>query len=119
MGFTSGGDEDVFASLVAAGKCDNVWAICMKEGSKSNGTITIGGVDERLSVGGKVNYVPDVGFGFHSVQVESITLTTSKSHIGKEKKQLMAPLSNDIPVNSAAILDTGTNILCTPMNAQF
>ena len=76
MGFTSGGDEDVFASLVAAGKCDNVWAICMKEGSKSNGTITIGGVDERLSVGGKVNYVPDVGFGFHSVQVESITLTT-------------------------------------------
>ena len=46
MGFTSGGDEDVFASLVAAGKCDNVWAICMKEGSKSNGTITIGGVDE-------------------------------------------------------------------------
>jgi hypothetical protein len=118
MGFTSGGDEDVFASLVAAGKCDNVWAICMKEGSKSNGTITIGGVDERLSVGGKVNYVPDVGFGFHSVQVESITLTTSKSHIGKEKKQLMAPLSHDIPVNSAAILDTGTNILLAPTNVM-
>ena len=49
MGFTSGGDEDVFASLVAAGKCDNVWAICMKEGSKSNGTITIGGVDMEPS----------------------------------------------------------------------
>ena len=104
MGFTQGGKEDVFASLVAAGKCENVWAMCMYEGSKSNGTITIGGVDERLSVNGTVQYVADVGLGFHSVQVESLALD------GKE----------DIQVGEAAILDTGTNVLLAPtkvMNA--
>ena len=103
-GIYKGGKEDVFASLVAAGKCENVWAMCMYEGSKSNGTITIGGVDERLSVNGTVQYVADVGLGFHSVQVESLALD------GKE----------DIQVGEAAILDTGTNVLLAPtkvMNA--
>ena len=110
MGFTSGGNEDVFQSLVAAGKCDNVWALCMFEGSKSNGTITIGGVDARLSVDGKVDYVDDVGFGFHSVQVESITVTDN----GGSNKTV----TSNIPVNSAAILDTGTNILLAPTSVM-
>ena len=48
MGFTMGGEENVFSQLVSAGKVENVWAICMKAGSKSNGTLTIGGVDPRL-----------------------------------------------------------------------
>ena len=75
MGFTMGSKENVFASLVADGKCDNIWALCINnDGLKSNGTITIGGVDERLSIDGKVNYVEDVGLGFHSVQVKSLTI---------------------------------------------
>ena len=101
MGFTGGGSEDVFAQLVAANKCDNVWALCMYKGTKSNGTITIGGVDERLS-DGAIGYVKDVGFGFHSVQVDSITLAGGNS------------TSASIDVNEAAILDTGTNILLAP-----
>jgi hypothetical protein len=103
MGFTQGGSEDVFATLVAANKCDNVWAMCMYEGSKSNGTITIGGVDESLS-NGTIEYVKDVGLGFHSVQVDSLTLDGGDT----------------IEVGEAAILDTGTNILLAPtkvMNA--
>jgi hypothetical protein len=106
MGFTQGGKEDVFASLVAAGKCDNVWAMCMYEGKKSNGTITIGGVDKRLS-NGTVQYVPDVGFGFHSVQVDSITLNTAGGGT-----------SPSISVGSAAILDTGTNVLLAPSSVM-
>jgi hypothetical protein len=73
MGFTGGGRQDVFADLVAAGDCEKVWAICMHEGSVSNGTLTVGGVDPRLS-DGEVAYVPDAGHGFHAVSVAAITL---------------------------------------------
>jgi hypothetical protein len=103
MGFTGGGSEDVFGSLVNAGLCDNVWGMCMHEGSKSNGTLTIGGVDPRLSVDGDVSFVPDVGFGFHSVQVASLNLG------GGDNSTAVS-----IKVNAAAILDTGTNILLLP-----
>ena len=69
--------------------------------------ITIGGVDERLSVNGAVTYVPDVGFGFHSVQVESLTLAGAGASNSTSK-------ATNIPVGEAAILDTGTNILLAP-----
>ena len=101
MGFTSGGPENVFAQLVAGNKCDNVWAMCMYQGKKSNGTITIGGVDPLLST--DMTYVPDVGFSFHSVQVKSLTLGAG-----------INASSASIQVNEAAILDTGTNILLAP-----
>lgn len=100
MGFTMGGKKNVFAQLVENGKCDNVWAMCMSEGSKSNGTITIGGVDERLAVDGKVPYVSDVGLGFHSVRVNSLDLAGS--------------VGASIEVGASAILDTGTNVLLLP-----
>ena len=93
----------MFGSLVNAGLCDNVWGMCMHEGSKSNGTLTIGGVDPRLSVDGDVSFVPDVGFGFHSVQVASLNLG------GGDNSTAVS-----IKVNAAAILDTGTNILLLP-----
>ena len=67
MGFTSPSDKNVFSQLVDAGLCENIWAMCMTEGTKSNGTITIGGVDPRLS--DNVDYVDDSGEGFHSVHV--------------------------------------------------
>merc|ERR1719230_2204269 len=95
MGFTDGGNENVFAQLVAADLCDNVWALCMYEGRHSNGTLTIGGVDSRLS--DPVVYVPDSGVMFHSVHVASMKL-------GK----------NELKVDQSAILDTGTNVLLLP-----
>lgn len=102
MGFTMGGDENVFSQLVAAGKVKNVWALCMKAGSKSNGTLTIGGVDPRL-VDGAVQYVPDAGRGFHSVSVKSLS-------VGGGANSSVA----SIDVGEAAILDTGTNVLLLP-----
>jgi len=96
MGFTQGGAGNVFAQLVAAKKCDNVWALCMYEGSESNGTLTIGGVDPRLSEEA-VAYVPDSGDGFHSVKVASFRLGNST-----------------LQVDESAILDTGTNVLLVP-----
>jgi len=110
MGFTQGGKEDVFAQLVAAGKCDNVWSICMHEGSVSNGTLTIGGVDPRLS--DKVDYVKDVGQGFHSVHVESITI--GGSSVTASSPASPADVGSVVQVGKAAILDTGTNILLVP-----
>ena len=102
VGFTSGGQEEVFGQLVRNRKCDNVWAICMHHGSHSNGTLTLGGVDSRLS-DGPVVYVPDSGSHFHEVAVASFTLAGS-SH------QPAASIS----VQSDAILDTGTNVLLLP-----
>merc|ERR1719201_296307 len=106
MGFTMGGDKNVFASLVKAGHCDNVWAMCMYEGSKSNGTLTIGGADPRLSVDGKVSYVPDSGRGFHEVRVQSLQLTFPTAGGNTQGVNV-----DTIPIDQSAILDTGTNIL--------
>jgi len=107
MGFTEGGKKNVFAQLVANGKCDNVWSICMYEGTKSNGSITIGGVDPRLS--DNVQYVPDAGVGFHAVEVKSMSLNgATGSHT----------VSSSIPVNQGAILDTGTNVLLVPSSVR-
>merc|ERR1712178_258111 len=96
MGFTQGGASNVFAQLVADGKCDNVWALCMYEGTESNGTLTIGGVDPRLSEE-PVAYVPDSGIFFHSVKVASLKLGSAT-----------------LQVHQGAILDTGTNVLLVP-----
>ena len=112
MGFTMGLKENVFAELVAQGKADNVWAICMNDGPISNGTITIGGVDERfVASGSKVEYVPDSGRGFHSVTVASITLGGQRAGGHKERSTTAA---TTIPVNEIGILDTGTNVLLLP-----
>eukprot|EP00404_Azadinium_spinosum_P001649 CAMPEP_0180427830 /NCGR_PEP_ID=MMETSP1036_2-20121128/6517_1 /TAXON_ID=632150 /ORGANISM="Azadinium spinosum, Strain 3D9" /LENGTH=203 /DNA_ID=CAMNT_0022433435 /DNA_START=442 /DNA_END=1053 /DNA_ORIENTATION=- len=91
-----GGSSNVYKQLVDAGKCDNVWALCMYEGSQSNGTLTIGGADARLA-DGPIIYVPDSGLGFHSVSVASLKLGDSTIQVGQN-----------------AILDTGTNVLLLP-----
>jgi len=96
MGLAGEGGKDVFATLVAAGKCANVWGLCMYEGRVSNGTLSIGGVDARLA-DGEIAYVPDSGFAFHSVDVESIALAGTQ-----------------LGIKQAAILDTGTNVLVLP-----
>jgi hypothetical protein len=116
MGFTMGLKKNVFASLVEAGKSANVWAMCMNDGSKSNGTITIGGVDDRfVATGKKVEYVKDSGRGFHGVTVVSITLSPAAGASGRtEIPTRVAAPDASIPVNENAILDTGTNILLLP-----
>ncbi|CAE8598500.1 unnamed protein product [Polarella glacialis] len=98
VGFTRNGKdgEGVFRNLVAAGKAYNAWAMCMHEGSHSNGTITIGGVDGRLS-DGPIQYVPDTGDGDYEVKVETLVLGETT-----------------IKLNQNSILDTGTNILLLP-----
>lgn len=97
MGFTMGGEGNVFSRLVAGGACANVWAVCMKRGARSNGTLTIGGVDRRLSEG-PVHYVPDVGENFRAVSVASLTLGAH----------------SPVVVGQPAVLDTGTNVLLLP-----
>lgn len=96
IGFTMGGSSNVHQQLVALGKCDNVWALCMYEGSQSNGTLTIGGADARLS-DGPIAYVLDAGAMFHSVSVASLKLGGTTIQVGQ-----------------SAILDTGTNVLLLP-----
>ena len=63
MGFigSDSSKHSVFSALVTAGAvAEDVWAICLSPGSKSNGTITLGGVDPRL-MSGPVAYSPDTG----------------------------------------------------------
>jgi len=97
MGFTGSGDLNVFSQIVKSGACDNVWAMCMYQGQVSNGTLTIGGADERLS-DGPITYVPDVGRGM------------GNPHSGVSVLQLTVGVET-IPVNQTGWLDTGTNVL--------
>jgi len=93
MGLGGFDGEDVLATLANAGKCDRIWGLCMHEGRISNGTMTVGGVDEQLA-DGPINYVPNTGFIYDTVDVSSMSVG------GKM-----------IAVNDGAILDSGTNIL--------
>merc|ERR1719469_869157 len=69
----------------------------MYQGQNSNGTLTIGGVDERLSEG-PITYVPDVG------------RRTGDPHSGVTVSQLKVG-GHSISVNQTGWLDTGTNVL--------
>ena len=69
--------------------------------------MTVGGVDTRLvAAGSQVEYVPDSGHGFHSVHVAALSVGSGG--------QISGVGSADIPVESNAILDTGTNVLLLP-----
>lgn len=110
MGFTGTDKKNVFSQLVSAGLAEDKWAICLAKGSKSNGTLTIGGVDERLIADGAelglVKNVAGSATGFYSVAVPGgITLN------GTGGKPI------DGIDNHAAILDTGTNVLLLPDQA--
>ena len=90
----------------------------MHHGSHSNGTLTLGGVDTRLS-DGPIAYVPDSSArGFHSVDVGTFKLShavvdaAAPAARAARAAPVRAPVS--VPVNAAAILDTGTNVLLLP-----
>lgn len=78
----------------------------MVEGSTSNGTLTVGGVDHRLHTD-NISYVPDSGLGFHSVKVAAL-------NIGDNNSSATA----SIQVGESAILDTGTNVLLLPSHVR-
>jgi hypothetical protein len=85
--------EDVLATLVRAGKCDHIWGLCMHEGKHSNGTMTVGGIDETLAKE-TIKYVPDTGLIYPNLDVSSLSIA-----------------GQEVSVKDSAILDSGTNIL--------
>jgi len=93
MGLGGFDGEDVLATLAKAGKCDHVWGLCMHEGSHSNGTMTVGGIDKTLAKEA-IKYVPDTGFLYPNFDVSSLSIA-----------------GQEVPVKDSAILDSGTNIL--------
>lgn len=98
MGFIGSGPSTVFAQFVAANIVENIWGLCINDsGSKANGTLTLGSVDDRLYKG-TVTYVPyPPRSGYYAVPVLGGTVAGSKVAISGLK--------------SEAILDSGTNIL--------
>ena len=99
MGFIGNGNRNVFAQLVKGNKVDAIFAVCFNNnGSKSNGTLTLGGIDPNLYTG-IMQYVPRKGH-FYGVDVLSFT-------IGGNKKPIQG-------LSAESILDTGTNILLLP-----
>merc|ERR1719238_2182037 len=89
------GSQSVFGQLVAQGAVpSNEWALCLHEGSTSNGTISLGGVDQRL-LDGEMKYTPDTGFGFYQMNFDGMT-------VGGQK---LSGLGETI------IIDSGTNDL--------
>ena len=108
MGMVGGPvNQSVFLTLCVDGHyCEPVFGICMHEGTHSNGTMTIGGVDESLAEG-PIEYVPSTNrTSWHEMEVKHITLTG-----GEWSKNITVPFG--IYANRA-ILDTGTNDLLLP-----
>eukprot|EP00456_Euglypha_rotunda_P023745 TRINITY_DN19630_c0_g1_i4.p1 TRINITY_DN19630_c0_g1~~TRINITY_DN19630_c0_g1_i4.p1 ORF type:complete len:415 (-),score=45.09 TRINITY_DN19630_c0_g1_i4:44-1288(-) len=103
MGIAGPADnQNVFASLVKAGQFStNVFAICLHEGSKSNGTMTLGGVNQDLAAGA-FQPVPNIGYPDYTMTLKSITIGGS---------------TVSGTTNTQAILDSGTNILLLPTPA--
>jgi hypothetical protein len=93
----SANSQDVFESLVDAGSISkDVFSMCYHQGSKSNGTFTLGGIDSRLYTGNIV-YTTNVGgdqeydLQLTDIQINGVTV--------------------DGTANQVAILDSGTNVL--------
>lgn len=98
--------RNLFHRLVEEGLCDNVWALCLHQGSLSTGSLTLGGVDMRL-VDGPITYVPntasfyagkDLGvLWMYGVHVRSVRVGDKAFEVGH-----------------TAVMDSGTNILLLP-----
>jgi len=89
------GSQSVFGTMVREGVLPaKEWSICLHEGSTSNGTITLGGVDERL-VAGDFMWTDDTGFQFYSMDFTGMTVG------GKQLTGL----------GSTMVIDSGTNDL--------
>ncbi len=103
MGMT-GSDQSqnsVFSRYVTQRGLDDIWAMCIAPGPDGNGTLTFGGVDERLA-SGDVQYTPNAGTGdgFYSMSFDAGVL------VGGTPVEGLA--------GERAILDSGTNVLLLP-----
>jgi len=95
------GKTNLFNTLYSAGKVKaNVFAMCFNQGSKSNGTLTLGGVDPQLFTG-KWQTVQNSGEGDYEMPLKNIMVANT-------------PISD---TTTSAILDSGTNILLLPTQA--
>lgn len=104
--------REVFAQLVARGLCEPVFAMCLHAGNASHGTLTVGGIDERLGDGPLV-YVPNVGQRPLSVPVGGIDPASPQSFYGVHVSKVSVG-GTQFPFNTTAILDSGTNIVIAP-----
>jgi hypothetical protein len=101
MGFIGTGQRNVFSQLVKGDVVDNIFAVCFNnKGVKSNGTLTVGGVDPRLYTG-EMHYVARKG-SFFGMDVLRFAIGN------KSGEKVVRGLPKQV------ILDTGTNILLLP-----
>lgn len=93
--------QSVIGQLASGGAVDAwKWSICLQQGGVSNGTLTLGGVDDRLR-SGPVQYTEDVGGGqFYAMQLNSIGVGNSNVPVSVVEEQV--------------IIDSGTNIVLLP-----
>jgi hypothetical protein len=89
--------QDVFESLVDAGSIgQDVFSMCYHQGSKSNGTFTLGGIDSRL-YHGNIVYTTNVGgdeeydLQLTDIQINGVTVDGTSGQL--------------------AIMDSGTNVV--------
>jgi len=95
------GSTNLFSTLFSKGKVPaNEFSMCFNQGSKSNGTLTLGGVDPRLYIG-SFETVKNSGEGDYEVPMNSMT-------VGGQTIEA---------TQTSAIIDSGTNILLLPNQA--
>lgn len=98
------GNQNVFSSLFHAGLlADDIFSVCLHQGSHSNGTITVGGIDP-LYYTGPIQYTPNTG-GYQYYTMDLLDVTVGGVSV------------KDTGTNGA-ILDSGTNVLLLP-NAAY
>jgi len=93
----SANTQDVFESLVDAGSiAQDIFSMCYHQGSTSNGTFTLGGIDSRL-YNGEIVYTTNVGgdaeydLQLIDIQINGVTVDSTSGQV--------------------AIMDSGTNVL--------
>lgn len=95
-----GGNGNVFESLRKGGFIkEDMFGMCLKEGTKSNGTFTVGGPDPRLYTGEFAWSKNLGGEGLYEMPISGMNLGGSAIDLGNRK---------------TAILDSGTNVLLVP-----
>lgn len=76
---------NTFSQMVSAGVVDeNVWSLCINHGSTSNGSLTLGGIDERLYTG-DIKYTPSISGVYYAMAMKGgLVGNTSFSGLKKD-----------------------------------
>jgi len=91
--------QSVISQLATNGAIPNwIWSLCLQPGRISNGTITVGGIDQRLYTG-TMQYTPNSGGGqFYQMNLNGINVGSNSVFVDEQQ----------------VIIDSGTNILLVP-----